>query len=462
MNSTAPWVLPVPTLVDSMPTWLAYIESLHPLGAAGIELGLERVRRVFAGMGLNPRLPCCVITVGGTNGKGSSVAMLESILRAAGLNVAAFTSPHLLRYNERVRIQGVDADDAAWVRAFARVEQARAGVDPIFSGLTYFEFGTLAALSLMVEAKPDVIVLEVGLGGLRDAVNVVDADAVLLTNVDLDHVAMLGNDREAIGREKSGIMRADQLVVLAEKNPPASVLAYAQGLGLRAHRDVLRRGVDFDAALQEGADALMWVWSGLGNTHVLPQPNLAGSHQRDNAAGVIMLLEAMRAHGLLASALKPEHYALGLQRVRHPGRLQFLPGDVPVWLDVAHNPAGIEALAAAMRELPSSGRTLAVFAVLADKDALSMACRLAGQVDAWYLASLDGARGRSSADLAAVLRAAAAPICFQIAATEATPFLAYTQAMLDARLGDRVFVFGSFLCVTDVLAQVQPNETNNE
>jgi dihydrofolate synthase/folylpolyglutamate synthase len=449
-----------------MPTWLIYIESLHPLGAAGIELGLERVRRVFAAMGLSARLPCPVITVGGTNGKGSSVAMLESILRVAGLRVAAFTSPHLLRYNERVRIQGVDADDAAWVRAFARVEQARGAGD-----LTYFEFGTLAALWLMVEAQPDVILLEVGLGGLRDAVNVVDADAVLLTNVELDHVAMLGDDREAIGREKAGIMRADQLVVLAEKNPPNSVLAHAQCLGLQAHHGVLRRGVDFDFELLKdaGASGLEWVWRGSesGRVFVLPQPSLAGAHQLDNAAGVIMLLEAMQAHGLLARALKPEHYTSGLQRIRHPGRLQYLPGSVPVWLDVAHNPAGIEALAAAMRDLPSRGRTLAVFGVLADKDALGMVSCLADQVDTWYLASLDGVRGRSSTDLARVLRSATAATYLQIAATEPTPFLAYTQAIRDALPGDRVFVFGSFLCVTGVLQHLhanvdQPAATNEQ
>ncbi|OYY73766.1 MAG: hypothetical protein B7Y40_07895 [Gammaproteobacteria bacterium 28-57-27] len=431
--------------------WLTYIESLHPLGAAGIELGLERVRRVYAALGLQLRLPGVVVTVGGTNGKGSSVAMLESISMAAGLRVVAFTSPHLLRYNERVRLDGVDAPDEAWVRAFAQVEQARAEVP-----LTYFEFGTLAALLVMLEFAPQLMLLEVGLGGRGDAVNVVDADAVLLTNVELDHVAMLGADREAIGREKAGVMRAGQIVVLAEAEPPVSVLAHAQQLGLLAGQSLLQRDKDFTLE-QHDADA--WVWQGLGQwqaqRHVLPQPALAGAHQRDNAAGVLMLIEALKAGELWPAPATVKQYAAGLRQVRHPGRLQRLPARVPVWLDVAHNPAGVDALAQAMRDLPSVRRTLAVFGVLADKDALAMARALAGEIDAWYLASLNGARGRSSENLAQVLLQSNAAGTFQIAATEASPFLAYTQALHDAREGDRIFVFGSFLCVTNVLEHLE-------
>lgn len=424
--------------------WLSYIESLHPLGAAGIELGLERVRQVFVALGLSPQLPPLVITVAGTNGKGSSVAMLESIALAAGLSVAAFTSPHLLRYNERARINGVEASDEAWVRAFARVEQARGAV-----ALTYFEFGTLAALLVMLEAAPQIMLLEVGLGGRGDAVNVVDAAAVLLTNVALDHVAMLGANREAIGREKAGVLRAGQIVVLAEAEPPASVLAQAQQLGLKAGQTLFQRDREF---FIDPPRADFWVWRGQGIELVLPQPALAGAHQRDNAAGVVMLIAALQAHGKWPVPCSEKTYAAGLSQVHHPGRLQRLPAKVPVWLDVAHNPAGVDALAQAMRDLPAHGRTLVVFAVLADKDALAMASALAGQVDAWYLASLEGARGRSSEDLAQVLCPPNAASRFQIAATEPSPFLAYTHALRDAREGDRIFVFGSFLCVTDVLA----------
>ncbi len=426
--------------------WLAYIESLHPRGAAGIELGLERVRLVYAALGLSPRLPGLVVTVGGTNGKGSSVAMLEAIALAAGVRVAAFTSPHLLRYNERVRLNGVDAPDEAWVRAFVRVEQARAAI-----ALTYFEFGTLAALLVMLEFAPQLLLLEVGLGGRGDAVNVVGADAVLLTNVALDHVAMLGADREAIGREKAGVMRAGQIVVLAEAEPPSSMLAQAKQLGLTAGQSLFQRDREF---FIDASTADSWVWRGLGHEYVLPQPALVGAHQRDNAAGVLMLVEALQEQGRWPAPMSEKAYATGVSRVRHPGRLQCLPAKVPVWLDVAHNPAGVGALAQAMRDLPAHGRTLAVFAALADKDALAMASALAGQVDVWYLASLEGVRGRSSEDLARVLCQPNAANMFQIAATESSPFLAYTHALRDARKGDRIFVFGSFLCVTDVLEQL--------
>ena len=446
--------------------WLSYIENLHPLGAAGIELGLDRVRRVYADLGLSPRLPGVVVTVGGTNGKGSSVAMLEAIALAANLRVAAFTSPHLLRYNERVRLQGIDAPDESWVRAFAQVEQARAGV-----ALTYFEFGTLAALLVMLEAAPQLMLLEVGLGGRGDAVNVVDADAVLLTNVALDHLAMLGDDRETIGHEKAGIMRAGQVVVLAEAEPPVSVLAQAQKLGLVAGQSLFQREQEFT---HEWHNAEEWVWRGPEQmqAYALPQPALAGAHQRDNAAGVVMLIEALNARGVWAMPITQAQIGRGLSHVHHPGRLQRLAAEVPVWLDVAHNPAGVEALAQAMRDLPASGRTLAVFAVLADKDALAMASILAEEVDAWYLASLEGARGRSSDELAQVLRSPNARAVFPIAATEASPFLAYTHALRDAVSGDRIFVFGSFLCVTHVLEHLNSggigrderglNEADNE
>ncbi|MGD9888420.1 MAG: folylpolyglutamate synthase/dihydrofolate synthase family protein [Halothiobacillaceae bacterium] len=441
---------------NTLHDWLRYIESLHPHGAAGIELGLQRVSLVYAALGLSPKLPGVVVTIAGTNGKGSSVAMLEAIALAAGLRVAAFTSPHLLRYNERVRINGVDAPDDSWIRAFARVEQARLDV-----ALTYFEFGTLAALLVMLEVAPELMLLEVGMGGRLDAVNVVDADAVLLTNVALDHVAMLGADREAIGYEKAGVMRAGQVVVLAEFAPPASVLAQANRLGLMAGQLLFQRDFAFALDVQ---NAESWVWRGLVTgmpTHVLPQPALAGAHQRDNAAGVVMLLEALNARGMLPVTITQEHMAAGLRQVRHPGRLQRLPAKVPVWLDVAHNPAGVETVAQAMRDWSCGGRTLVVFAVLADKDAQAMASLLAEEVDAWYLASLTGVRGRSSEDLAKALRTANTTQGFCIAATEASPFLAYTRALDDARVGDRIFILGSFLCVTDVLERLAQNGIAN-
>ncbi|MEW6728188.1 MAG: bifunctional tetrahydrofolate synthase/dihydrofolate synthase [Pseudomonadota bacterium] len=418
--------------------WLSFLEAQHPKGQAGIELGLERVKQVLGAMGLAARLPFPVITVAGTNGKGSSVAMLEAVLRAAGHRVGSYTSPHLLRYNERVRLDGEPAADELLVRGFAQVEAARGGVP-----LTYFEFGTLAALAVLIEARVDVAILEVGMGGRLDAVNVVDADAALITNVALDHTEWLGPDREAIGWEKAGILRPRQWAVVAEAEPPQSVLDHAQRLGLR----LWRRGCDFDWTQGEAG----WTWQGPQGSYALPLPALAGAHQLDNAAGVVMLLEGLR--GRLPWTI--EHLRTGLATVRHPGRLQCVPqGGVPVWIDVAHNPAGVEALARAMAEEPTGGRTLAVFSALADKDAVGMARVLAGQVDAWYVAGLSGPRGREADALADLLRQAGLPV----AGAWSGPAMAYNAAMDEAGVGDRLLVFGSFLCVADILDHIHPSD----
>jgi len=419
---------------ETLAEWLSFLEAQHPKGEAGIELGLERVRRVFEAMGFSSRLPCPVVTVAGTNGKGSSVAMLEAVLVAAGHRVGAYTSPHLLRYNERVRLNGHPVADEILVRGFARVEAARGGV-----ALTYFEFGTLAALAVLIEAGVDVAILEVGLGGRLDAVNIVDADAALITNVALDHVEWLGEDREAIGREKAGILRAGQWAVIAEADPPTSVLAQAESLGLR----LWRRGIDFDLKLREGG----WTWVGPQGEYDLPAPALAGAHQLDNAAGVVMVLEGLRA-GLPWTL---DHLREGLRTVRHPGRLQCVSREgVTVWLDVAHNPAGVEALACAMRERPASGRTLAVFAALADKDAVGMARAMAEQVDAWFVAGLEGPRGREADALAELLKQAGLPV----AGAWPRAAKAYNAAMSEAGVGGRLLIFGSFLCVADILDHI--------
>ncbi|MDM7322834.1 MAG: bifunctional tetrahydrofolate synthase/dihydrofolate synthase [Gammaproteobacteria bacterium] len=423
---------------ETLAEWLSFIEAQHPQGQAGIELGLERVGWVLAAMGLSSRLPFPVITVGGTNGKGSSVAMLEAILRAAGHRVGAYTSPHLLRYNERVRLDGKAVADELLVRALAQVEAVRGTVP-----LTYFEFGTLAALAVLVGARVDVAILEVGMGGRLDAVNVVDADAALITNVALDHTEWLGADREAIGREKAGILRAGQWAVVAEAEPPLSVLDHAQGLGLR----LWRRGIDFDLTREERG----WIWRGPQDAYALPLPALPGGHQLDNAAGVVMLLEGLREY--LPWTI--EHLRTGLAMVRHPGRLECVRQDgVPVWLDVAHNPAGVEALARAMAEQSTQGRTLAVFSALADKDAVGMACALAGQVDAWYVAGLSGPRGREVDALADLLRQVGLPV----AGAWPRPAMAYNAALSEAGTGDRLLVFGSFLCVADILDHIHSSD----
>ncbi|TQV63558.1 MAG: bifunctional tetrahydrofolate synthase/dihydrofolate synthase [Halothiobacillaceae bacterium] len=420
---------------DSLGGWLSHLEAQHPRGQSGIELGLERVAHVLKAMGLSSRLPFPVITVAGTNGKGSSVAMLESVLTAAGHRVGTYTSPHLLRYNERVHLDASPVEDETLIRAFERVEAAR-GATP----LTYFEFGTLAALVVFVEAGVDAAILEVGLGGRLDAVNAVDADAALITHVALDHVEWLGEDREMIGFEKAGVFRPGQVAVIAEAEPPRSVLEHARTLGLAP----FRRGEWF----QVGQAGDHWTWSSPDHTLTLPLPALAGAHQLDNAAGVIMLLEGLRSR----LAWNEGHLREGLRAVRHPGRLQCIRQDgVPVWIDVAHNPAGVEALSHAMAAMPHEGRTLAVFAALADKDALGMARQLAGQVDRWYVAGLEGPRGRTGEALAEKLQSGGLPV----AGSWAHPRLAYNAALANARAQDRLLVFGSFLCVADILEHVQ-------
>ncbi len=420
---------------ETLAEWLSHLEAQHPRGQAGIELGLGRVRQVLEAMGLSPRLPMPSVIVAGTNGKGSSVAMLEAVLRAAGHRVGAYTSPHLLRYNERVRLDGEPVADELLVRGLARVEAARANIP-----LTFFEFGTLAALAVFAEARVDAAILEVGMGGRLDAVNVVDADAALITQVALDHLEWLGPERESIGREKAGILRPGQWAVIAEADAPQSVLAHAEALGL----EPWRRGIHFELARAQDH----WRWSGPGRDYELPFPALAGGHQLDNAAGVVMLLEGLRE----TLPWQLEHLREGLTRVRHPGRLQCsMQGGVRVWFDVAHNPAGAGALARAMRELPATGRTLAVFAALADKDALGMAQAMAGEVHAWFVAGLDGPRGREAASLAGLLAQRGLPVV----GAWPEPAMAYNAALGEARPGDRLLVFGSFLCVAGVLDHIQ-------
>ncbi|HEY5790562.1 MAG TPA: bifunctional tetrahydrofolate synthase/dihydrofolate synthase [Gammaproteobacteria bacterium] len=405
--------------------WLRRLEGLHP---RSIDLGLERVGRVHAALGA-PR-PARVVTVAGTNGKGSLVALLEAILAAAGYRVGAYTSPHLLRFNERVRIAGAEADDAALCAAFARVEAARGD-----TSLTYFEFTTLAALLLLAEAPLDVALLEVGLGGRLDAVNLVDPDVAVLTPIDLDHAEWLGNDRDSVGREKAGIMRSGVPAVLGDPDPPASVLACAAKLGAPLYR----LGQEFRHAI----DAHGWRWEGGGRVRSsLPRPALAGAHQYANAATALMALEC------LADRLPVGQDAVrrGLLEVRLPGRFQVVPGPVETVLDVAHNPHGARALAATLAARPCDGRTLAVVGMLADKALGETLAALQPLVHGWYLAPLEGPRGSPAARLATALGAVEAEVsrCADVAD-------ALARAHAAARPGDRVVVFGSFLTVAAAL-----------
>ena len=410
--------------------WLEYIQRQHP---ESIELGLDRVREVATRLGLG-RPAAQVITVAGTNGKGSTVAFIEAIARAGGWKVGAYTSPHLLRYNERVRIEAEEVADDALVAAFAVVEAAR-GDTP----LTYFEFGTLAALWLFQRASLDLVVLEVGLGGRLDAVNLVDADVAVVTTVDIDHTGWLGSDRESIGREKAGIARAWKPLVLGEVDPPSSVLRHAYAIGANA----IRLGSDF---FHEPVDAAHWRWREVGAELRLPAPRLAAPPQRANASTAIAALRA------LPRALPEAAFAQGVATATLPGRLQCLQRDgVEIVLDVAHNPQAARELAAWLRRRPPAP-TVAVFAALADKDAAAMVQALAGQVGHWYLAGLEQAgRGQEVDSLAARLDGTVAGVATGVSSGDARVADALARAIAAVAPGGRVLVFGSFHTVAEAL-----------
>ena len=431
---------------DSLRQWLAKLERQHP---KAIDLGLERVREVAQRMPLG-KPARCVITVGGTNGKGSTVAFIDAIARASGLRVGAYTSPHLLSYNERVRIDGRDVGDAELVEAFEAVEASRLSPSPgpVSStgralrppsptrgegedvSLTYFEHGTLAALWLFERANLDLAVLEVGLGGRLDAVNIVDADVAVITTVDIDHVDWLGEEREAIGFEKAGIARAWRPLVLGEDDPPASVLRHAYAIGASA----VRANCDFLFATTDDAH---WLWREPGFELTLPMPRLSAPAQVRNAATAIA---ALRASDL---AIPHEAWARGVVEANVPGRLQSFQRDgIEIVVDVAHNPQAAGELAAWLAAKSAQGRVFAVFAALADKDVAGIVAKLAARVDRWWIAGLEdaGPRGQGVDALAANLAGTAAAG----ASREADVAAALAGARAQARAGDRVLVFGSF------------------
>ncbi|TQM13082.1 dihydrofolate synthase/folylpolyglutamate synthase [Pseudoxanthomonas sp. 3HH-4] len=411
-----------------LPAWLAYIEQQHP---KSIEMGLERVHEVAARLSLG-RPAGRVITVGGTNGKGSTVAFIEAIARAAGWKVGAYTSPHLLRYNERVRIDGVDIDDDSLVAAFEAVEAAR-----VDTTLTYFEFGTLAALWLFERAGLDLAVLEIGLGGRLDAVNIVDPDVAVITTVDIDHTDWLGNERETIGAEKAGIARAWKPLVLGEVDSPSSVLRHAYAIGANA----LRLGSDF---FHEPIDSQRWRWREVGAELVLPLPALSAPSQRANAATAIAAVRA-----LPGDAVPDDAFHQGVANAALPGRLQQVRCDgVDVVLDVGHNPQAARELASWLQGNPITGTTRVVFAALADKDVEGIVAALADMPLHWFLAGLTmGPRSQTAEQLAARLQGAiGATVGLHAGVADAL------YAALEASApGDRVLVFGSFHTVADAL-----------
>jgi dihydrofolate synthase / folylpolyglutamate synthase len=434
-----------PDFMKTLDDWLAYCEQLHP---KVIELGLERVKTVADRMAL--KLVCPVITVAGTNGKGSTCAMLESILTQAGYKTGVYTSPHLVRFEERLRLTGEAVNDTELIASFARVETARS-LNGSEVSLTYFEFTTLAILDVMARSGLDVAILEVGLGGRLDAVNIIDADCAIITSIDLDHTELLGNTREAIGFEKAGVMRAGKPVVVSDPMPPNSIALHAVSIGAV----VWQAGRDFKTI----GDKQQWGWSASkekgGRLYSgLAYPALRGANQLLNAAGVLAALTCLRERlPVTAQAVRN-----GMAFVELPGRFQVIPGQPTLVLDVAHNPHAVAALAANLDAMGFYPTTHAVFGAMADKDLASILTRIGPLVDRWYVTDLPTARACSAAQLEAHVSAALksqahAPSLPTVApiTQHQDPMAALRAALAAANPADRIVVFGSFFTVGGVL-----------
>ncbi|WP_332775932.1 bifunctional tetrahydrofolate synthase/dihydrofolate synthase [Polaromonas sp.] len=424
--------------LNTLDDWLAHCERLHP---KNIDMGLERVRAVAQRMGL--AFDCPVITVAGTNGKGSTCAMLEAILGQAGYRTAVYTSPHLVHFEERCRIRGEMVNAADLIACFARVEAARTQNGQDIS-LTYFEFTTLAILSLMAQSGLDVAILEVGLGGRLDAVNIIDADCAVITSIDLDHMEFLGPDRESIGREKAGILRTGKPAIVSDPVPPQSVLDRAADIGA----DLWRFGHDFNFS----GDKLQWGWAGRGRRYAgLAYPALRGANQLINASGVLAALTALRDRlPVTAQAVRN-----GLGMVELPGRFQIIPGQPTLVLDVAHNPHSVAALAANLDAMGFYPCTHAVFGAMADKDLAPMLTRMGPLVDKWYFTDLPTPRAATGADLKGRWQVAQTR-AEVTAGTFADPRQALQAAIEAADPADRIVVFGSFYTVGGILKDGVP------
>ncbi len=424
--------------MKTLSDWLAHLEGLHPKGQAGIELGLERVTRVK--QVLQQRQTSPVVVVGGTNGKGSTCAYLESIYRAAGYRVGCYTSPHLLIYNERVRIDGAPVDDEALCAAFARVEAARQAAGNV--ALTYFEFGTLAAWEVFAEWGAELVILEVGLGGRLDAVNIYDGDVSVITGIALDHTDWLGPTRESIGYEKAGVFRCGRPAICADAEPPRSLLEHAAAIGA----DLQLIGGDF--GFSRSGDGWSW-WNRRGaQRNSLPLPALSGAHQLGNASAVLAVVDCLQDR-LPVDAAAVAH---GLREVRLAGRFQRVSERPEIIVDVAHNPQAVAGLAQTLATQRGSGRTFAVVGMLADKDIAGALQAIAGAVDLWFLGSLEGPRGAAAEVLAAAVQSVqpgAGLECFSSVAE------AFRRAVGVAGENDRIVAFGSFVTVAAVLREIK-------
>jgi len=424
---------------STLAEWLAHCERLHP---KSIDMTLDRTKTMIERLGLRFQVP--VITVAGTNGKGSTCAMIDSIARAAGYRVGLYTKPHLVHFEERCRINGEMIAADALLPHFAAVEAARAGMT-----LTYFEFTMLAILHAFAATPLDLVVLEVGLGGRLDAVNAVDTDCAVITSIDIDHVEYLGPDRESIGREKAHIARTGRPLIVADPVPPRSVLDYATEIGA----DVWLSGRDFNVS----GDRQQWSWSGRGRRwNALGYPALRGANQLLNAAGALAALEAMRAR----LPVNAQAVRVGLASVELPGRFQIVPGQPALVLDVAHNPHSVAALALNLDQMGFFPRTFAVFGAMHDKDLAGAVGKIAHLVDDWLVTDLPLPRAARASELAAVVEAVAQarpagspPVRVS---QHATPRDALAAALAQADPADRIVVFGSFFTVGGVLKDGPP------
>lgn len=409
--------------------WLAWQQGLS---AKAIDLGLGRVSRVLHQSGRGNHFDCPLISVAGTNGKGSVVAFLEAMALAGGRRVCSYTSPHLLRYNERIRINGDDIDDQSLCRVFERIDQARGDIE-----LTYFEFGTLAAIDLFFAAEPDLVIMEIGLGGRLDAVNVMQPDVAVITSVAIDHTDWLGPDREAIGFEKAGIMRAQRPAVCGDADPPKSLLQHASNL----QADLKLIGKDFRVERENTT----WRVSDANCTiDGLPLPALAGDFQLDNAATAIIALKSLPQYPVSDEVIKR-----GLRNVHLPGRFQVIRQRPLVIVDVAHNPQAASALGSQLKTQHCTGKTHAIVAMLADKPVSEVIALLASEIDYWYTAGLESVgRGLSASDMAAAVEQCAADVKLSKTSTIAE---ACTRALTTVNKGDRIIIFGSFHTVAEAM-----------
>ena len=424
--------------LNTLDDWLAHCERLHP---TAIDMGLERVRTVAQRMAI--RFDCPVITVAGTNGKGSTCAMLESILRQSGYRTGLFTSPHLVHFEERLRLLGESVDATNLVAGFAAVERAR-GLNGDVISLSYFEFSMLAIFDVMARSNLDVVILEVGLGGRLDSTNIIDADCAIITSIDLDHTEILGPDRESIGFEKAGIMRTGKPVIVSDPVPPQSVLDHAREIDA----DIWLVGRDFNVS----GDPQQWGWAGRGRRYSgLAYPSLRGANQLVNAAGVLAALAALRERlPVTAQAVRN-----GFAFVELPGRFQIIPGQPTLVLDVAHNPHSVAALAANLDAMGYFPTTHAVFGAMADKDLSAMLAKVNPLMDAWYFTDLPLSRAARAGDLMAQWQAKNQRKDTRAAIFD-DPMQALQAAIRQADPADRIVVFGSFYTVGGVLLHGVP------